>query len=218
LAILNELRGHPTTESPSAETRRGALLARIAGNGVRTVIVETTARDRYGGRRASEGRKTYAEREGGQELVALARQLRGDLNGPPQSLRKVAADLAGRGERSYRRLGSARPFRGEARYSTLVRAREIFLNSAQPSRGGRQRNLQTARCAGVIHDQPSRHPIQPSPSSRCCAGTPEPDSALKRPLRLLAGPSAAPNAFITSHIENAAIPLVRTDISQACPR
>jgi DNA invertase Pin-like site-specific DNA recombinase len=41
-----------------------------------------------------EGRKTYAEREGGQELVALARQRRANLNGQPQSLRKIAADLA----------------------------------------------------------------------------------------------------------------------------
>src|ERR1039458_5406864 len=56
------------------------------------------ARDRV--RRAQgkcEGRKGYAEREGGQELVALARQRRGNLNGQPQSLRKIAADLAERG-------------------------------------------------------------------------------------------------------------------------
>jgi DNA invertase Pin-like site-specific DNA recombinase len=146
------------------EARPGfaALLARIAGNGARTVIVETAnrfardlmvqevgyamlrslgvtliaadspssflddgptsnlirqilgavsefdkamivaklkgARDRI--RRAQgkcEGRKAYAEREGGQELVALARQLRSDRNGPPQSLRKIAAYLAERG-------------------------------------------------------------------------------------------------------------------------
>jgi DNA invertase Pin-like site-specific DNA recombinase len=146
------------------EARPGfaALLARIAGNGVRTVIVETAdrfardlmvqevgyamlrslgvtliaadspssflddsptsnlvrqilgavsefdkamvvaklkgARDRI--RRAQgkcEGRKAYAQREGGQELVALARQLRGNIDGPSQSLRKIAADLAERG-------------------------------------------------------------------------------------------------------------------------
>src|ERR1035437_7206969 len=40
-----------------------------------------------------EGRKTYAEREGGQELVALAWQRRGNLNGQPQSLRKIAPNL-----------------------------------------------------------------------------------------------------------------------------
>ena len=45
-----------------------------------------------------EGRKSYAEREGGQELVALARQLRRpDPERRPASLRKVAAALAERG-------------------------------------------------------------------------------------------------------------------------
>jgi hypothetical protein len=72
--------GSPATESPSAEAWEGGLLARIAGNDLRTVIVETY---RCGGRRASEGRQTYAERKGGQELVALPRQSRGYLNGPP---------------------------------------------------------------------------------------------------------------------------------------
>jgi hypothetical protein len=51
---------------PLCRNAAGGLLARIAGNGVRTVIVETY---RCGGRRASEGRQTYAEMEGGQELV-----------------------------------------------------------------------------------------------------------------------------------------------------
>jgi len=63
-----------------------------------TVAKLKAARDRV--RRAQgkcEGRKAYAEREGGQELVALARQRRGNLNGQPQSLRKIAADLAERG-------------------------------------------------------------------------------------------------------------------------
>jgi DNA invertase Pin-like site-specific DNA recombinase len=146
------------------EARPGfaALLASIAGNGVRTIIVETAnrfardlmvqevgfamlrdlgvtliaadspssflddgptsklirqilgavsefdkamivaklkgARDRV--RRTQgkcEGRKAYAEREGGQELVAMARQLRGNQNGRPQSLRKIANELAERG-------------------------------------------------------------------------------------------------------------------------
>jgi len=44
-----------------------------------------------------EGRKAYAEREGGQELVALAWQQHGSLNGQHQSLRKIAACLAERG-------------------------------------------------------------------------------------------------------------------------
>jgi DNA invertase Pin-like site-specific DNA recombinase len=138
------------------EARPGfaALLARIAGNGVRMIVVETAnrfardlmvqevgfamqrdlgvtliaadspssflddgptsklirqilgavsefdkamivaklkgARDRT--RRAQgkcEGRKAYAEREGGQELVAMARQLRGNPSGRPQSLESI---------------------------------------------------------------------------------------------------------------------------------
>ena len=63
-----------------------------------TVAKLKGARDRV--RRAQgkcEGRKAYAEREGGRELVALARQLNGKLNGQPQSLRKIAGDLAEHG-------------------------------------------------------------------------------------------------------------------------
>lgn len=41
-----------------------------------------------------EGRKSYAEREGGEELVALARQLRDNDGARPRSLRQVAAVLA----------------------------------------------------------------------------------------------------------------------------
>lgn len=44
-----------------------------------------------------EGRKSYAEREGGQELIALALQLRANPSGRPHPLRKVAAGLAERG-------------------------------------------------------------------------------------------------------------------------
>jgi DNA invertase Pin-like site-specific DNA recombinase len=147
------------------ETRPGfaAALARIAGNGVRTIIVETAnrfardlmvqevgfamlrdlgitliaadspasflddgptsklirqilgavaefdkamtvaklkgARDRAKRLRGGkcEGRKSCAEREGGQELVALARQLHHNPSGRPHSLRTVAAALAERG-------------------------------------------------------------------------------------------------------------------------
>ena len=146
------------------EARAGfaAALARIAGNGVRTIIVETAnrfardlmvqevgfamlrdlgitliaadspssflddgptsklirqilgavsefdkamvvaklkgARDRARRERGKcEGRKSYTEREGGQELVAAARQLHHNPNGRPHSLRKVAAGLAERG-------------------------------------------------------------------------------------------------------------------------
>ena len=56
------------------------------------------ARDRARRARGKcEGRKAYAERKGGHELVAFARQLRGNLDGQPQPLRKIAADLADRG-------------------------------------------------------------------------------------------------------------------------
>lgn len=146
------------------ETRPGfaALLARIAGNGVRTIIVETAnrfardlmvqevgfavlrdlgvtliaadspasflddgptsklirqilgavsefdkamtvaklkgARDRARREHGKcEGRKSYAEREGGAELVALAKQLHSNPNGRSPSLRAVAAALAERG-------------------------------------------------------------------------------------------------------------------------
>jgi DNA invertase Pin-like site-specific DNA recombinase len=164
------------------EARPGfaALLARIAGNGVRTIIVETAnrfardlmvqevgfamlrdlgvtliaadspssflddgptsklirqilgavsefdkamtvaklkgARDRVRRARGKcEGRKAYAEREGGQELVAIARQLRGIGDGRPQSLRKIAAGLA---ERGYV-TPSGRPYSASAIASML---------------------------------------------------------------------------------------------------
>jgi hypothetical protein len=44
-----------------------------------------------------EGRKSYAEREGGRELIDMARWLRSNADGRPYSLRKVAAELAGYG-------------------------------------------------------------------------------------------------------------------------
>jgi DNA invertase Pin-like site-specific DNA recombinase len=146
------------------ETRAGftAALARIAGNGVRTIIVETAnrfardlmvqevgfamlrdlsitliaadspssflddgptsklirqilgavsefdkamtvaklkgARDRVRRQRGKcEGRKAYAEREGGAELVALARQLHSNPLGRSPSLRTISAALAAQG-------------------------------------------------------------------------------------------------------------------------
>ena len=146
------------------ETRPGftAALARIAGNGVRTIIVETAnrfardlmvqevgfamlrdlgitliaadspssflddgptsklirqilgavsefdkamtvaklkgARDRVRRQRGKcEGRKSYAERKGGQELIAAARQLHANSGGRSPSLRRVSAALAERG-------------------------------------------------------------------------------------------------------------------------
>jgi DNA invertase Pin-like site-specific DNA recombinase len=44
-----------------------------------------------------EGRKSYAEREGGHELIDMARWLRSNADGRRYSLRKVAAELAGYG-------------------------------------------------------------------------------------------------------------------------
>jgi DNA invertase Pin-like site-specific DNA recombinase len=146
------------------ETRPGftAALARIAGNGVQTIIVETAnrfardlmvqevgfamlrdlgitliaadspssflddgptsklirqilgavsefdkamtvaklkgARDRVRRQRGKcEGRKSYLEREGGEELVALARRLHSNPHGRSPSLRTVAAALAAQG-------------------------------------------------------------------------------------------------------------------------
>ena len=56
------------------------------------------ARDRVRRARGKcEGRKAYAEREGGQEIIATAQQLRRNPNGRPQSFRRIAADLASRG-------------------------------------------------------------------------------------------------------------------------
>jgi hypothetical protein len=63
-----------------------------------TVAKLKGARDRVRRQRGKcEGRKSYAEREGGQELVALARQLHTNANGRSPSLRAVAAALADRG-------------------------------------------------------------------------------------------------------------------------
>ncbi len=63
-----------------------------------TVAKLKGARDRVRRQRGKcEGRKCYAEREGGPELVAAARELHTNPNGRAHSLRKVAAALAERG-------------------------------------------------------------------------------------------------------------------------
>ncbi len=63
-----------------------------------TVAKLKGARDRVRRERGKcEGRKSYAEREGGQELITVARQLHHNPDGRPYSLRKVAAGLAERG-------------------------------------------------------------------------------------------------------------------------
>ena len=164
MVIVDWFNDEAVSGADPVEARPGftALLARIAGNGVRTIIVETAnrfardlmvqevgfailrelgitlvaadspasflddgptsklirqilgavsefdkamtvaklkgARDRVRRRQGKcEGRKSYAEREGGRELVALARELHRNPNGRPHSLRTVAARLAERG-------------------------------------------------------------------------------------------------------------------------
>ena len=157
-----------------------AMLARIAGNGVRTIIVETAnrfardlmvqevgfemlrdlgialiaadsptsflddgptsklvrqilgavsefdkamivaklkgARDRIRRERGKcEGRKSYAQRDGGQMLIAAARELHRNPNGRSPSLRTVAAGLAERGYVTQ----SGRPYSASAIASML---------------------------------------------------------------------------------------------------
>jgi DNA invertase Pin-like site-specific DNA recombinase len=85
-------------DGPTSNLIRQILGAVSEFDKAMTVAKLKGARDRL--RRANgkcEGRKAYAERKGGHELVALARQLRGNPNGRPQPLRKIAADLAERG-------------------------------------------------------------------------------------------------------------------------
>ena len=56
------------------------------------------ARDRTRRERGKcEGRNSYAEREGGAELVDMARWLHRNADGRPYSLREVATELAGYG-------------------------------------------------------------------------------------------------------------------------
>ena len=71
-------------DGPTSNLIRHILGAVSEFDKAMTVAKLKGARDRV--RRAQgkcEGRKTYAEREGGQELVALARQRRGNLHGQP---------------------------------------------------------------------------------------------------------------------------------------
>jgi DNA invertase Pin-like site-specific DNA recombinase len=104
-------------DGPTSNLIRQILGAVSEFDKAMTVAKLKGARDRV--RRAQgkcEGRKAYAEREDGQKLIALARQRRGDLNGQPQSLRKVAADLAKRGCVTP----SGRPYSASAIASMLV--------------------------------------------------------------------------------------------------
>jgi DNA invertase Pin-like site-specific DNA recombinase len=86
-----------TEDTPTAILVRQVLGAIAQFDKASTIAKLKAARDRKiaAGEKCG-GRKSYAERDGGKELVALARELRG-TDGRPRSLLKVAAGLAGRG-------------------------------------------------------------------------------------------------------------------------
>lgn len=85
-------------DSPTSKLIRQILGAVSEFDKAMTVAKLKGARDRARRHRGKcEGRKSYAERKDGQELVAIARQLRGNTGGRPHSLRKVAVGLAERG-------------------------------------------------------------------------------------------------------------------------
>jgi len=185
MVIVDWFNDAAVSGADAIEARPGfaALLARIAGNGVQTIIVETAsrfardlmvqevgfamlrdlgvtliaadspssflddgptsklirqilgavsefdkamtvaklkgARDRVKRIRGKcEGRKAYAEREGGQRLVAIARQLRHGPQRRVRSLRNVAAGLAEQGYVTPR----GRPYSASAIASMLAEA------------------------------------------------------------------------------------------------
>ncbi|OKO69891.1 recombinase family protein [Bradyrhizobium sp. NAS96.2] len=89
-----------TEDTPTAILVRQVLGAIAQFDKATTVAKLRAARDRKRKETGKiEGRKSYAERDGGAELVALARELarppEGFTRGP--SLRKVASELAARG-------------------------------------------------------------------------------------------------------------------------
>jgi DNA invertase Pin-like site-specific DNA recombinase len=85
-------------DGPTSKLIRQILGAVSEFDKAMTVAKLKGARDRVRRQRGKcEGRKSYAERDGGQELVALARALHRNPNGRPHSLRRVAARLAERG-------------------------------------------------------------------------------------------------------------------------
>jgi hypothetical protein len=85
-------------DGPTSNLIRKILGAVSEFDKAMTVAKLKGARDRVRRARGKcEGRKAYAERKGGRELIVLARQLRGNLDGQSQPLRKIAADLAERG-------------------------------------------------------------------------------------------------------------------------
>jgi DNA invertase Pin-like site-specific DNA recombinase len=85
-------------DGPTSKLIRQILGAVSEFDKAMTVAKLKGARDRVRRERGKcEGRKSYAERDGGQELVMLARTLRCNPNGRQNSLRAVAARLAARG-------------------------------------------------------------------------------------------------------------------------
>jgi DNA invertase Pin-like site-specific DNA recombinase len=85
-------------DSPTSKLIRQILGAVSEFDKAMTVAKLKGARDRVRRQRGKcEGRKSYAERDGGQELIAMACELHRNPNGRPHSLRKVAASLAERG-------------------------------------------------------------------------------------------------------------------------
>ena len=85
-------------DGPTSKLIRQILGAVSEFDKAMTVAKLKGARDRVRRQRGKcEGRKSYAEREGGAALVAAARELHHNPNGRSPSLRTVAADLAARG-------------------------------------------------------------------------------------------------------------------------
>jgi DNA invertase Pin-like site-specific DNA recombinase len=85
-------------DGPTSKLIRQILGAVSEFDKAMTVAKLKGARDRVRRERGKcEGRKSYAERDGGQGLVALARELHHNPDGRPHSLRTVAARLAERG-------------------------------------------------------------------------------------------------------------------------
>jgi len=121
----------PALRAEPIEARRGfaALLARIAGKGIGTIVRRDgkpfRSRSHRPGSRlrdaALAGRDADSD---GQALVAMARQLRGNPNGRPQSLRRIAADLAKRGyvtpTGKTQSIGAAGIARSCVRYSRFL--------------------------------------------------------------------------------------------------
>ena len=85
-------------DGPTSKLIRQILGAVAEFDKAMTVAKLKGARDRARRQHGKcEGRKSYAEREGGQELITAARELRTNPDGRAPSLRKVAAALAERG-------------------------------------------------------------------------------------------------------------------------